>query len=355
MNRKWWKAILYIVCVVFICSIPETVLAAGDKTNAGAATLLDMDLSMKEEEMVELVKTNTAKSIEIKKLEKEQTDLVMAKVNKYVNIRSEATQDSEKLGVLYKDCGGHIVERGDGWTKIQSGKVTGWVKDEYLYVDEEALELAKEVGILIATSNTDALRIRKEASTEQGAGVWGLLATNESLEAIEELDGWVSVNYEGAIGYVKSDYVTLDFRIDHAESMEEIKEREAKEAEAKRNALKEKVLATADEMTILAALIQCEAGGEPYEGQIAVGAVVMNRVRSAAYPNTIKDVIYASGQFTPAGSTKMSTLVLTGNIYPSCVQAANEVVNGRCNVGDLTHFRVKGNKEGLIIGNHVFY
>ena len=72
----------------------------------------------------------------------------------------------------------------------------------------------------------------------------------------------------------------------------------------------------------LAALIQCEAGEEPYEGQVAVGAVVMNRVRSGAYPNTVKGVIYASGQFTPAGSGQVGRVVASGKIKASCLQAA---------------------------------
>ena len=81
----------------------------------------------------------------------------------------------------------------------------------------------------------------------------------------------------------------------------------------------------------------------------------MNRVRSGGYPNSITEVIYASGQFVPAAKGRMESLILTGNIRSSCVQAAQEVINGRCNVGDALHFRRAGNREGLIIGNHVFY
>lgn len=362
MNRILKKSVLYVLCFIFSLMFPLTANAAGsgkkglEKKEVGAAAVLSIESNDNTKEMDALAKNNSAKATDEKSLSKYESDLVMAKVNKYVNIRKEMDASSEKLGVLYKDCGGHIVEKTEEWTKIESGKVTGWVRNDYLYFGDEALALAKDVGISIATANTDALRVRKAPNANEGTGIWGLLATGEALEAIEETeDGWVSVDYEGQTGFVKSDYVTINFQIDEAESMEEIKAREAAEAEAKRNAMKEKVLATGDEMTILAALIQCEAGGEPYEGQIAVGAVVMNRVRSAAYPNSIKDVIYASGQFTPANSTKMSTLVLTGNIYPSCRQAAQAVVDGTCNVGDLTHFRRAGNKEGLIIGHHVFY
>ena len=322
--------------------------------SAGAAVLLNMDITMADEEIVELVKSNTTEAISVKTLtKKEDSTLVRAKVNEYVNIREEADQDSKKLGVLYKDCGGHIVESEGDWTKIQSGDVTGWVKNEYLYFGEEAQELAKEVGILTAYSQTETLRVRKEPGLD--AGVLGLLSEGEAVEAIAEQDEWVEVSYEGTTGYVSAEYVKVEFDLDVAESMEEILAREAAEKEAKRNAQKEAVLATASELDILAALIQCEAGSELYDGQIAVGAVVMNRVRSGGYPNTITDVIYASGQFTPASTGRLNSLILSGNIKESCRQAAQAVVSGTCNVGDALHFRRVGTKEGIIIGNHVFW
>ena len=111
----------------------------------------------------------------------------------------------------------------------------------------------------------------------------------------------------------------------------------------------------ADTTLLLAALIQCEAGSESYEGQVAVGAVVMNRVRSGAYPNSIHGVIYASGQFTPAMNGKVNRVYESGNISASCIRAAEEALSGVSNVGDLTHFRRNNGRDGLVIGNHVFY
>lgn len=322
--------------------------------HAGAAVLLDMDLTMADEEIVELVKSNTPEAISVKTLTKQaESTLVMAKVKEYVNIREEAEPNAKKLGVLYKDCGGEIIERSGDWTKIKSGDVTGWVKNEYLYFGDEAKKLAEEVGSLTAYAVTDTLRVRKDDSLE--AGVLGLLAKGEAVDAIEEKGDWVEVSYEGTTGYVSSEYVKVSFDIDKAESMEAIQARQAKEEKAKRNARKEAVLANASEADILAALIQCEAGSEPYEGQVAVGAVVMNRMRSGAYPNSITEVIYASGQFTPARTGKLDKIVLSGNIKSSCRQAAQEVINGTCNVGDALHFRRAGSKPGIVIGNHVFW
>lgn len=362
--RKWKGFVSLGILLTVLVTTPMTSLAddiqkdADQKTeavplSAGAGVLLDMDIARADEEIVELVASNTKERSTTKAVNKEESTLVMAKVNQYVNIRKEASKESEKLGQLYKDCGGHILERQDEWTKIQSGDVTGWVKNEYLYFGEEAEAIAEEVGMLIAYAQTDTLRVRKEASLE--SGVLGLLSKGEAIEAIEEQGDWVEVSYEGTTGYVSADYVKVEFDIDDAESMEEIAARKAAEEEAKRHQRKEAVLATASELQILAALIQCEAGGEPYEGQVAVGAVVMNRVRCQAYPNTITEVIYASGQFTPACTGKLDRVVLSGNIKPSCIQAAQEALNGVTNVGDALHFRRVGKNQGFVIGNHVFW
>lgn len=84
----------------------------------------------------------------------------MANVKNALNMRSEADESSDKVGMLYKDCGGTVLERKDGWTRLQSGNVIGWAKDEYLLFGEEADTLANDVGKMIAYMN-DAVRIRK--------------------------------------------------------------------------------------------------------------------------------------------------------------------------------------------------
>lgn len=288
----------------------------------------------------------------------EQSTLVMANVKNALNVRSEASEEAQKVGKLYKDCGGTILERKDGWTKLQSGNIIGWAKDEYLLFDEEAKALANDVGKMIATINTETLRVREEPSAE--AQIYGLLPQGEIVEVLSAgdesaEDDWICIDYEGNDGYVSAEYVVLDFQIDAGETMEEIKIREEAEREAKRHVNYGEYTTDADTTLLLAALIQCEAGGESYEGQVAVGAVVMNRVRSAAYPDSIHGVIYASGQFTPAMSGKVNRVYESGKIKESCINAAKEALSGTSNVGDLTHFRRNNGREGLVIGNHVFY
>ena len=305
--------------------------------------------------------------------------LVMTAVSDVLNVRSEPSEDAERVGYLYADCGGTILERKDGWTKLESGELVGWAKDEYLLFGEDAVEELEDVGRLIARVTGETLRIRKEPSTD--AQVYDLAAQGDALEVVNkvqlhysdgiELDAeWAAVDYEGETGYVSSEYIEIDFEYDHGETLEEVAARQqaAEEEEAsadsgagtgsqpspgRQNA--GSIPAGTSDATLLAALIQCEAGNESYEGQLAVGAVVVNRVKSASYPDTVSDVIFASGQFTPAGSGKVARLIANGNISSSCIQAANEALSGVTNVGGATHFRRAGGRDGIVIGNHVFW
>lgn len=110
----------------------------------------------------------------------------------------------------------------------------------------------------------------------------------------------------------------------------------------------------ASDVAMLAALIQCEAGGESYEGKLAVGSVVMNRVDSSYFPDTVVGVIYQSGQFSPVASGRFA-VVLSSGADASCVQAATEVLAGKRTLNSLYFRRNNGLINGTVIGNHVFY
>ena len=108
------------------------------------------------------------------------------------------------------------------------------------------------------------------------------------------------------------------------------------------------------EAYLLAAIIQCEAEIEPYVGKIAVGNVVMNRVKSSHFPNTITGVIYQNGQFSPVASGRLAYRLEAG-VNEECARAAYEVLNGK-HVIDALFFRTyRGVINGTIIGTHVFY
>ena len=107
---------------------------------------------------------------------------------------------------------------------------------------------------------------------------------------------------------------------------------------------------------LLANLIYCEAGGEPYEGKVAVGAVVINRVLSSRYPDTVTGVIYQKSQFSPASSGRLAYALSVNKATNACYQAADEAMAGATNVGTCLYFRTpKPGLTGTQIGNHIFY
>lgn len=336
--------------------------------NAGAALILDADITKEDEALtsyaVELNGGETAPAVE--EGPEQESTLVMVNVDSMLNVRADANTEAEIVGVLYANCGGQILERQNGWTKLQSGNLIGWASDEYLLFETEAEALAYEVGDNHATILTDGLKVRKEPSSD--AEIYGLLKKGEVVSVYERLDGWFRIGYDKHEGYISDEYAEMIFRVDEGETTEEIEAREAAEAEAaaqakasaeaRRAAMQEEKVYVANNYSdaqILAAIIWCEAGNQGYEGQLAVGAVIMNRVNSSRYPNTIADVVYAPGQFTPTMYGKVLKALEKGS-YASCLQAAQDAINGVNNVGTATHFnRADVRSSDLIIGAHAFW
>ena len=295
-------------------------------------------------------------------------DKVMADVDEYLYIRAEADASSEAIGKLRAGDVATLVDVFDGWYEIESGNAHGFVSADYCITGIEAYEHALDVCDSYATTGVAGLRIRSEASED--SKILKVVPQGTKLTVntdAEEIEGWISVSYEGNTGYVKSDYVQVDMATGEAITLEEeaaaiaaaeeakaaaaAAAEQAKQEAAAKAASNQTFIASADDITLLAAIIQIEAGSEIYEGQVAVGAVVMNRVYSGSYANSVNGVIFQRGQFA---TSRMSAVIAKGP-KASCIQAAQEAMAGSDPTGGLTHFRRAGSKEGLVIGNHVFY
>ena len=359
MNRRnrLLKMAAGMLCILLLICAEEITVQAAEKEEydfltSGAGEILDPGAYSTNAPVEEQTELNINQKFESEKARMEE-ELAMANVKNALNVRAQADEKSEKVGFLYKDCGGTILEQKDGWTKIRSGNVVGWAKDEYLLFGEDAEAMAEEVGNWIVTLDSSAVRVRMEPNFE--AEVYGVLANEDSVEFIDIIDdNWISVDYDGETGYINTEYVNVEFYIDKAESIEIVRQREREEAERKRKENRGALDATADELRLLGALIYCEAGNQSYEGMVAVGAVVMNRVKHPAYPNTIHGVIYASGQFTPAMTGKVAR-IYNGTVPEMCMQAAQAAINGETTVGDATYFRRAGKRQGYVLGDHVFW
>ncbi len=107
---------------------------------------------------------------------------------------------------------------------------------------------------------------------------------------------------------------------------------------------------------LLANLIYCEAGNQPYEGQVAVGAVVMNRVMSSVFPDTVLGVIYQNKQFSPVASGRLALALAEGHATEACYRAADAAMSGQTTVGNCLFFRTPiDGLTGIQIGGHIFY
>ena len=226
----------------------EAINKVKQNNETSGETVSDNDLAVLEntsitldKEIVEPVDTQAlleeAQKAAVAAEEEKFKSLVIAQVNDYVNVRDIASEDGEIVGKLYDESVGHFIEEENGWYKITSGNCTGYVKAEYCVTGENAVELAKEVGVRIATVTTTTLKVRQEPGME--ASVLGLVPIEDELVVTEELDGWVKVDIEEGFGYVSTDYVSLSTEFVEAESKEEEEarlEKERKEREAAREA-----------------------------------------------------------------------------------------------------------------------
>lgn len=236
-------------------------------------------------------------------------------------------EGSEVVGKLYHNTIVDVEEKGVVWTRVSADEVNGYVKSDSLAFGTDAVRRADQVcpvvekpmednGAIVRTRESEPAKTLAQIEEEQRAAAQ---ATEEARKAEEEAAAAQA-------------------------------QQQAQEAQASQQAV---TAATSGEQALLAALIFCEAGGEPYEGQVAVGAVVMNRVRSGIFPNSITEVIYQSGQFGPAITGKLDAVLADGRTTASCYQAAADALAGANPIGEALYF---GNGDyGQLIGNHWFH
>lgn len=420
-------------------------------------------------------------------------------VNTGVNIRSTANENGEIIGYLYHGGAAWVVKKGEEWTEIYSGGLTGFVKNEYLMFGDEVKGLADHYGIEGVSTTWEDVKLF--ATEGGGSDVVDELGTGESFILLQDNGHWLQVQrgaddtayvssedvtrvllletavakddvytgtaetytetepvytetepvyteteptytetepvytetepaytetepvytetepeytetepeyteteteytqtettddgsiddvsdggyydadtdtYYDANGnvvdaasydsqyaeteYIETEYTETEYtQTEYVETeapQTEYVETEAPQTEAPQTeAPSTEAAATGtDDTSLLAALIYCEAGNQSYEGMVAVGAVVMNRVYSDSFPNTISEVIYQGGQFTPASSGSLASALANG-VPSTCYDAAAAAISGNNPVGGALYFNT-GSGKGIKIGDHQFY
>ncbi|MEG0108715.1 MAG: cell wall hydrolase, partial [Lachnospiraceae bacterium] len=239
-----------------------------------------------------------------------------------IDILAESVDGSTSIGKMYSNTIVNVEEKGSEWSKINSGGVNGFVRNNVLAFGEAAVERAKVVCPNMAKVNGSEVEVKM--LPDLGSAAKGYASTEIAYPIIEATGDWVKIrDIDNSEAYVAKGLVTITRQTQDAKSVEQLAAEEAARVAAEQEAARvaaeqaaaraaaeaaavaqssvnSAMSASVDEQTLLAALIHCEAGGEPYEGQVAVGAVILNRVRSGQFPNSISEVIYQSGQFGPA-------------------------------------------------------
>lgn len=303
------------------------------------------------------------------------------------DVYAEAVDGSQVAGKAYSNTILNVLDKGEQWSKVSSGSLTGYVKNDTIVAGKAAMERSETVCPQLAKPNQENVELKVEADAE--ADSKGIADVETQYSVLEKNETWIKVqdaNQEEV--YVASDMVTLTREVKNAMTVAEIEEEKAAQeaariaeeeavAKAAAEAAAEKAAAEAAEkeaaqanatsqntsttamsasssdQTLLAAIIYCEAGNQPYEGQVAVGAVILNRVRSGTFPNTIREVIYQSGQFGPAITGKLDRVLAAGSYTDTAVQAAGDALAGSNPIGGALYFG-NGN-TGQLIGDHYFH
>ena len=336
-----------------------------------------------------------------------------------LDIHAEANTASAVVGQVMEDGHVAILAKYNDWVQIQAGEIAGWVPAENLVeteISNEEAVAANEQVIAERTGATasedeffaeeevqqdetaalqaeaseaaqneieevqaaeEAARIEAEAQAKAAAEEAARLEAEAQAKAAEKA---ARLEAEAQAKAAAEETARLEAEAQAKAAAEEAARLEAEaqakaaeeaaqlEAEAQAKAAAEEAARiaaeaqaaqtaaiSAEELKLLANIIYCEAGSESYVGKVAVGNVIMNRVKSASQPNTITEVVYAKGQFSPVRNGSLQRALSSDKADAACYQAAIEALAGAQPVGGKLFFRRNNGRSGQVIGHHVFY
>ena len=326
-----------------------------------------------------------------------------------LDIHAEANTASAVVGQVMDDGHVAILTKYNDWVQIQAGEIAGWVPAENLVEteisNEEAVAaneqvIAERTG---ATASEDEFFAEEEVQQDETAALQAEAseAAQNEIEEVQAAEEAARIEAEAQAKATAEEAARIEAEA-QAKAAEEAAQLEAEaqakaaeeaarlEAEAQAKAAEEaarleaeaqakaaaeeaaRIAAeaqqaalaaqaaqtaaiSAEELKLLANIIYCEAGSESYVGKVAVGNVIMNRVKSASQPNTITEVVYAKGQFSPVRNGSLQRALSSDKADAACYQAAIEALAGAQPVGGKLFFRRNNGRSGQVIGHHVFY
>ena len=278
-----------------------------------------------------------------------------------LDIHAEANTASAVVGQVMEDGHVAILAKYNDWVQIQAGEIAGWVPAENLVEteisNEEAVAaneqvIAERTG---ATASEDEFFAEEEVQQDETAALQAEAskAAQNEIEEVQAVEEAARIEAEAQAKAAAEEAARLEAEAQAKAAAEEAA-RLASEAQQAAQAAQTAAI-SAEELKLLANIIYCEAGSESYVGKVAVGNVIMNRVKSASQPNTITEVVYAKGQFSPVRNGSLQRALSSDKADTACYQAAIEALAGAQPVGGKLFFRRNNGRSGQVIGHHVFY
>jgi len=365
-RRIFTAAVLAFTMISSVCLFPELSYAADQTTldqkkqqvsniadqkaslESTLSTLND-ELSSISSDMESIQSQISDKNDDIRQTESELDDARADEANQYNNMKLRIKYSYENgsfsylAAILESENIGELMNRADEVSQLNTydrnmlneyvaTKNTIAAKEDQLVADRESLTSLQSDLASKQTAASSQIAATSASISQFSDQLTAAEADAESYEAQLNEEKAAQAAAVKSVSYSSSASVSGDYSYD---------------APA--------ITVTDSDTNMLAAIIYCEAGNQSYDGQVAVGSVVMNRVRSSRFPSTISGVIYQSGQFSPVASGRFA-MVLASGAYAYCIPAAQDALSGTDITGGALFFcRDNGTIDGLVIGAHVFY
>ena len=322
-------------------------------------------------------------TVEDKQLTHEDTSYITPNVEKKLVVHKTPSGEGKDdvKGYLYRGSKAKVLRKEDGWYKIESGKLMGWVSESNVFVDEEADEFLEQVNPRHVTVKEEKLNLYTEK--DKDSDIVAELSEGMKFMLLDKDDDWYEIRFTPSVtGFVEKSGVmvkkgaisgvrfnVIDEYEELIEKQEKIREEEAAREAAERAAAERAaqmevtysqngaITVSDSEFDVLARICQREAGSH-YQGCLAVANVVLNRMRSSRFPNTISGVVFQPYQFC---SREKLYRVTAGGPWDVCKQAARDALAGMNNVGSRVSFRAEWAIDAsrypnsVNIGDNVFF
>lgn len=319
----------------------------------GQLSTLNDELAQISANLTKIEADIAAKELQIEQTEAQLMEAVRAQDEQYENMKLRIKAMYEQGGtdsyieILFSsESFSEFLNKSDYIDRVQAydRKMLQNFQDTCKYVAETKVQLDEELVVL------NDLKVKAQEEKSRVAGLVSRTSANVSsyTNQIEDAEATIDA-LESMLDKQEQDIAALQKQYEE----ELAKSRLA--AQSKWRDISDVNFEEGDRK-LMANIIYCEAGAEPYEGQVAVGAVVINRVLSSVYPNTVVGVIYQKKQFSPVASGRLALALANDKATESCYRAADEAMSGVTNVGQCVYFRTPiPGLEGIRIGGHIFY